>query len=57
MPDIVTKDAAEPIDAEKEEDDNEDEPELDKDKKHDWGAADLEKVCMSSYQWPGHQAN
>jgi len=44
MPDIVTKDAAEPIDAEKEEDDNEDEPELDKDKKHDWGAADLEKV-------------
>eukprot|EP00090_Calanus_glacialis_P016828 TRINITY_DN2633_c0_g1_i1.p1 TRINITY_DN2633_c0_g1~~TRINITY_DN2633_c0_g1_i1.p1 ORF type:complete len:146 (-),score=76.55 TRINITY_DN2633_c0_g1_i1:46-450(-) len=46
MPDIVTKDVAEPNDTEKDEDENEDEeePQLDKDKKHNSGAADLEKV-------------
>ena len=48
MPDIVTKDVAEPNDTEKDDDENEDEdePQLDKDmdKKHNSGAADLEKV-------------
>ena len=46
MPDIVTKDVAEPNDTEKDEDENEEEeePQLDKDKKHNSGAADLEKV-------------
>eukprot|EP00091_Calanus_sinicus_P007212 TRINITY_DN18144_c0_g1_i1.p1 TRINITY_DN18144_c0_g1~~TRINITY_DN18144_c0_g1_i1.p1 ORF type:complete len:120 (-),score=65.94 TRINITY_DN18144_c0_g1_i1:74-433(-) len=46
MPEIVTKDVAEPNDTEKDKDENEDEeePQLDKDKKHNSGAADLEKV-------------
>ena len=50
MPDIVTKDVAEPNDTEKDEDENEDEeePQLDKDKKHNSGAADLEKVSWRS---------
>eukprot|EP00092_Neocalanus_flemingeri_P026373 GFUD01028589.1.p1 GENE.GFUD01028589.1~~GFUD01028589.1.p1 ORF type:complete len:139 (-),score=61.00 GFUD01028589.1:23-439(-) len=42
--DIVTKGASEPNDTEIEEDENEDEPQLDTDKKHNSGAADLEKV-------------
>ena len=46
MPDIVTKVNTDNNDTEKEEDDNEEDPQLDKDKKHDSGAADLEKVSQ-----------
>merc|ERR1712228_109272 len=47
MPDIVNKEVNEANDVEKDEDENEDEeqkPKVDKDKKHNSGAADLEKV-------------
>merc|ERR1719431_568424 len=47
MPDIVTKESEEKDDVEKDDDDNEEEDlpqQLDKDKKHNSGAADLEKV-------------
>ena len=50
MPDIETKTVVEPVDPEKDEDENDEEdvPEQqDKDKKHNSGATDLEKVSSS----------
>ena len=47
MPDIVNKDVSEPNEHEKDEDEEEEsEEQLERDKKHNSGAADLEKVKM-----------